>query len=43
MFKIFKKKDDYYNNESIRPWVIEQYKKLKLAQFNHDEIISTIS
>ena len=43
MFKIFKKKDDYYNNESIRPWVIEQYKKLKLAQFSHDEIISTLS
>ena len=43
MFKIFKKKDDYYDNESIRPWVIEQYKKLKLAQFSHDEIISTLS
>ena len=43
MFKIFKKKDDYYDNESIRPWVIEQYKKLKLAQFSHNEIISVIS
>ena len=43
MFKIFKKKDDYYDNESIRPWVIDQYKKLKLAQFSHDEIISTLS
>ena len=43
MFKIFKKKDDYYDNGSIRPWVIEQYKKLKLAQFSHDEIISTLS
>ena len=42
MFKIFKKKDSY-NNESIRPWMIEQYKKLKLAQFSHNEIISVIS
>ena len=42
MFKIFKKKDSY-DNESIRPWMIEQYKKLKLAQFSHNEIISVIS
>ena len=42
MFKIFKKKDSY-DNESIRPWIIEQYKKLKLAQFSHNEIISVIS
>ena len=42
MFKIFKKKDSY-DNESIRPWMIEQYKKLKLAQFGHNEIISVIS
>ena len=42
MFKIFKKKE-YYDNTSIRPWVIEQYRKLKLAQFSHNEILSTLS
>ena len=43
MFKIFKKKDCYIEETQIRPWVIEQYNKLKLADFSHNEILSVLS
>ena len=37
MFKIFKKKD-YYDNESIRPWMINRYTSLKNQGFTEEEI-----
>ena len=43
MFKIFKKKDCYIEETQIRPWVIEQYNKLKLADFSHNEILNVLS
>ena len=38
MFKIFKKKDYYDDNKSIRPWVINQYTSLKNQGFTEEEI-----
>ena len=41
MFKIFKSEKSN-NEEVVRPWVINQYDKLKLAKFSHKEILSVL-
>ena len=42
MLKMFKK-NDYVSEENVRPWVINQYRTLKQAQFTHDEILNVVS